>query len=255
MKLKYPAEAFALGIILFSAGMREAFAAGILVILSVTFAEFLKNLLVKSVPEWSLRLCVFLGTGALCASAFLVGFAALGISLSSGTWAVTAIIGFLCARHVLSGSVGAMYGELLFESAIIWGFWILLAIVREFMGSGSIFGNTVFQASFQSRAFLGSTFAFLTAGLALALTNGALKKSCREMNSFFVFLPAAVLIRPFTMDSFGELIGIAWAILVPVILFWSVKKTLMFSRTGKACRGLPADMLAAGFIYMILSIY
>ena len=43
MKLKYPAEAFALGIILFSAGMREAFAAGILVILSAVFAEFLKN--------------------------------------------------------------------------------------------------------------------------------------------------------------------------------------------------------------------
>ena len=50
MKLKYPAEAFALGIILFSAGMREAFAAGILVILSAVFAEFLKNLLETSVP-------------------------------------------------------------------------------------------------------------------------------------------------------------------------------------------------------------
>ena len=47
MKQKYPAEAFALGIVLFSAGMREAFAAGILVILTVVFAEFLKNLLEK----------------------------------------------------------------------------------------------------------------------------------------------------------------------------------------------------------------
>ena len=55
MKLKYPAEAFALGIILFSAGMKEAFAAGILVILTATFAEFLRNLLINAVPEWSLR--------------------------------------------------------------------------------------------------------------------------------------------------------------------------------------------------------
>ena len=45
MKLKYPAEAFALGIVLFSRNMEEAFAAGILVILAVVFAEFLKNLL------------------------------------------------------------------------------------------------------------------------------------------------------------------------------------------------------------------
>ena len=81
MKLKYPAEAFALGIILFSAGMREAFAAGILVILSAVFAEFLKNLLEASVPEWSLRLCVGIGTGAVCSSVFLIGFAALGAPL------------------------------------------------------------------------------------------------------------------------------------------------------------------------------
>ena len=45
MRLKYPAEAFALGMILFSAGMKEAFAAGILVILAVVFGEFIKNLL------------------------------------------------------------------------------------------------------------------------------------------------------------------------------------------------------------------
>ena len=50
MKLRYPAEAFALGIILFSAGMKEAFAAGILVIFTSVFAELLKNLLEKAVP-------------------------------------------------------------------------------------------------------------------------------------------------------------------------------------------------------------
>ena len=38
MKLRYPAEAFALGIILFSSGMKEAFAAGILVIFISVFA-------------------------------------------------------------------------------------------------------------------------------------------------------------------------------------------------------------------------
>lgn len=255
MKLKYPAEAFALGVILFSAGMKEAFAAGILVILSVTFAEFLRNLLAKAVPAWSLRLCVFIASGSLCASVFLIGFAALGITLSTGTWIMCAVIGLLCARHVLDGSVDTMYGDLFFESAVAWGFWILLAIVREFMSSGAVFGNTVMQTTFQSKAFLESTFSFLTAGLTLAFTNSVLKKDCKGLNSLFVFIPAAILVRPFTLDSFGKVVGIAWTILVPIILFLSVKKTLQFSRTGKAYRGLPTDMLAAGFIYMILSIY
>ena len=53
------------------------------------------------------------------------------------------LVGLLCARHALSGNTEAEYGELLWESAIAWGLWILLAIFREFMGTGSIFGNTL----------------------------------------------------------------------------------------------------------------
>ena len=58
MKIKYPAEAFALGMVLFSAGMKEAFAAGILVILAVVFEEVLRNLLESRIPRWSLMGCV-----------------------------------------------------------------------------------------------------------------------------------------------------------------------------------------------------
>ena len=70
MKLRYPAEAFALGIILFSAGMKEAFAAGILVILTAVFAEFLKDLLENAVPKWSLTLFVLIASGVFCDSEF-----------------------------------------------------------------------------------------------------------------------------------------------------------------------------------------
>ena len=75
MKLKYPAEAFALGIVLFSRNMKEAFAGGILVLLAVVFAEFLKNLLENWISVWSLRLCVLIGTGAIllvvCGASYL----------------------------------------------------------------------------------------------------------------------------------------------------------------------------------------
>ena len=103
MKLRYPAEAFALGIILFSAGMKEAFAAGILVILTAVFAEFLKDLLENAVPAWSLTLCVLIASGVFCASACQIGFAYLGLPLSVGTWLMSLIVGLLCARHALSG--------------------------------------------------------------------------------------------------------------------------------------------------------
>lgn len=256
MKLKYPAEAFALGIVLFSAGMREAFAAGILVILSVTFAEVLRSFLEKAeLPAWSYRLCVYIASGAVCASAFSLGFASLRALPDEGLWLVTFVIGLLCAYHALAGGVEADYGGLLWESAIAWGFWILLAIVREFAGSGQIFGNLIWKGGFQSAAFQETAFAFIAAGLALAFTNGVLKKKCGKVQSLFIFLPVVLLVRPFTMRTFGETAGLIWTFLVPVVMFCSVKETLKFSRPGRAYRGLPVEMLAAGCIYMILSIY
>ena len=255
MKLKYPAEAFALGIVLFSAGMREAFAAGILVILSVVFAELLKNLLEKILPAWSLRLCVYIASGAVCASVFLVGFAALGTLLDTGVWVMTFVIGLLCAHQALRGDIEADYGDLLWESAIAWGFWILLAVARELAAGGQIFGNTVLKLGFQSAAFGEVSFAFIAAGLVLAFTNGVLKKDCRGQNSFLAAVPAMLLLHPFTTRIFGETAGLVLTIVIPVALFFSVKQTLKFSRVSKAYCGLPVDMLAAGIIYMILSIY
>ena len=255
MKLKYPAEAFALGIVLFSAGMREAFAAGILVILSVVFAELLKNLLEKILPAWSLRLCVYIASGAVCASVFLVGFAALGTLLDTGVWVMTFVIGLLCAHQALRGDIEADYGDLLWESAIAWGFWILLAVAREFAAGGQIFGNTVLKLGFQSAAFGEVSFAFIAAGLVLAFTNGVLKKDCRGQNSFLAAVPTMLLLHPFTTRIFGEAAGLVLTIVIPVALFFSVKQTLKFSRVSKAYCGLPVDMLAAGIIYMILSIY
>ncbi len=126
MKLKYPAEAFALGIVLFSRNMEEAFGTGILVILAVVFAEFLKNLLEGVVPVWSLRLCVLIGTGAIAAGTFLLGFSALGIRVDTGTWIMTAVIGLLAGKAALFGELEGDYGSIFYESGILWGFWILL---------------------------------------------------------------------------------------------------------------------------------
>ena len=154
MKLKYPAEAFAFGIVLFSAGMKEAFAAGILVILATVFAEALRNLLKDWVPEWSLYLCVCIGTVAVCASVFLLGFTALGIPVdNTGMWIMTCILGLFIVKHVLTGAIDGEYGELFWETAIAWGFWILLAVAREFFGAGTIFETAFVRQNFSLRFF------------------------------------------------------------------------------------------------------
>lgn len=255
MKIKYPAEAFALALVIFSAGMKASFLAGILVILAVVFAEFLKNLLEPIVPDWSVKACVFIGTASLSAGAFTFGFSTLSIPVEIETWLLAFFIGLFAAKHVLTVDLEADYGELLWESGIVWGCWMLLGTIREFMGVGKIFGYYMGQATMQSKTFQEVFFGFLTAGLVLAFTNGILKRKTTVTNSILVVLPVVTLARPFSMSSFGEVGSIIWTMIVPVILFISVKKTLKFARTGQAFRGLPVEMLSMGFIYMILSIY
>lgn len=255
MKLKYPAEAFALAIVIFSAGMKAAFSAGALVVLTVVFAEFLKNLLEPYVPDWSMKGCVLIGAASVSAAAFTLGFSVLSISVEPETWLLAFVIGIFAAKHVLRNDLQAEYGDIFLESGIAWGFWVLLAVIREFFGTGKIFGNYIAQTTMQSKAFTEIFFGFLTAGLVLAFTNGILKKKCTDTHSLWLLLPVAVLASPFGMDSFGKTAGIIWTMAAPLVMFISVKRTLRFSRTGKAFRGLPVEMLSMGFIYMILSIY
>lgn len=256
MKLKYPAEAFALGIVLFSRNMKEAFAGGILVLLAVVFAEFLKNLLENWIPVWSLRLCVLMGTGAVTASAFLLGFTALGITVDNGTWLMTAVIGLLAGKTALFGNLEADYGNIFYESGILWGFWILLGILREFLTQGTVFGNLLLEeVPFFSQSFQGTAFGFLAAGLVLAFANGVLKKKSSGTQSLFLVIPVILFARPFEMVTFGGIIAFIWTVGVSVLLYISVQKILRFSNPGPYFRGLPLEMLSMSFIYLILSIY
>lgn len=255
MKIKYPAEAFALGMVLFSAGMKTSFAAGILVIAVTVFAEFLKNLLEPYVPDWSLKGCVLIGTASVSAGAFALGFSALSVPVETKTWILTFMIGAFAAKFVLLADLQADYGELFWESGIVWGCWVFLGAAREFFGAGSIFGNYITKTTMQSKTFLEVFFGFLTAGLVLAFSNGILKRKSADTHSLVLVALLAVFARPFEMESATGIVSVIWTILVPLIMFISVKKTLKFSRTGYAFRGLPAEMLSMGFIYMILSIY
>lgn len=92
-------------------------------------------------------------------------------------------------------------------------------------------------------------------GIALACANSVLKKKHTDTRTLWLVIPLALFMRPFDMESFEQVAGLIWTAAVPVVLFWSVQKTLKFANTGKVFRGLPAEMLSMGFIYMILSIY
>ena len=255
MKLRYPAEAFALGIILFSGDMEAAFVSGTLVLLAVVFAQVLKDFLKDALPGWSLWPCVAVAAAAVCTSAFELAFWQLGLERDSFFWFSTAVIGLLAAKHVLMNELEADYGSLCYESALVWGFWILFAIGREFFATGGICGWPLMELEYRAASLQEPMFGFLAAGMTLAFVNGILKKNQITAESFWVVLPAILVTRPFTPARFGEAGGAVFAIAACLIMFLSVRKTLVFSRPGKAYRKMPVELISMGFIYMVLSVY
>lgn len=255
MKIKYPAGAAALAMVLFSGSMTEAFAAGVLVLAVLVFAEFLKNLLKPRLVQWSLWACVLIASGAVSACAFKWAWYALAWEMPPILWVMTFAVGLLAALQVLKWDMEADYGEMFWQTAVLWFFWILLAAAREFAAFGDVAGNHLADLDFMSSRFGDPIFGFLTGGLALAFVNGVLKTTLPKGESLFIMVPAVIFAQPYVLDSLPEVAGLVITIAVPLILFWSVRHYLRFSQPGRAYRNLPVEMLSMGLIYMILSIY
>ncbi|MGI5895264.1 MAG: hypothetical protein ACOX6P_11900 [Candidatus Merdivicinus sp.] len=256
MKLKFPAEAFALGILLFSAGMQDAFVYGVLVILAAVLSEWIRTSIDGHFPRWSVCASVLIASGAVTASAFR--WADFALDAGAGGWLLMlkgALIGLLAAKSCLEAGWDADYGEICWESGLAWGFWILCAILREFLASGEIFGNKIAEISFRSSAFGGWAFGFLAAGVVLGLVNVLAKRQYTGGDSLYVMIPAVCLVQPFQFPLKVEWLGMALAAGITLVLFLSVRKVLAFSSTGSAMRRLPIEMVSMGLIFLILGTY
>lgn len=258
-KAKFPIEAAALGMILFSKNMLESLVVGILIIFSAQFADVLRKLLKNNVPEWSESISVLLLTGSVCASAFEWAYAMLGWERDVRLWLIHLVLGLLCARHVLWKGTEEERMVLL-QSAGLWGLWIVFGIVREFCSFGTVAGMTAAQFSFQSPQFQHVMFGFLTAGFVLAFTNGIFKtrqqkQSETDTDALYVMLPTVCFVQPIVFSFTGEWLGIVLSVAVTLLFFYSIQKKIAFSRPGKAYRGLPIELMSMGFLYMILNVY
>lgn len=257
-KAKFPVEAIALGIILFSKTMQEAMIVGILVIFSAIFAEEIKRILKHRVPEWSETISVLVLTGIVCASILQLAYAFLGWERSPKLWGIHLILGLLCARHVLWK--GREDDDLLRQSAAVWALWILCGVIREFLSYGRIFGKEMVQWDIQSIQFQNVMFGFLASGMTLAFANSLFKTKQYKKNGYcldamYVVIPAICYIQPMKFSFFREWIGIGLAIFLVLFFFLSIQKKLIFSRPAPAWRGLPVELLSMGFLYMILNVY
>lgn len=255
MKVKYPVEAFALTMILFSTNMKEAFVAGAIVLVAITLAMFLKNILVSKVPNWSLYASVLIGTAAVCASGFEFAFYSLGIEFSTSYWIMTFVIGLLAGNHAMKSDLEADYDGVFFQVAVAWGMLLLLTIVREILSFGSIAGYQVAELAIASKSLQKLMFGFLVAGMGIAFTNGILKITLARQEITAWICVLALCYPPMALRALPELVTAIIGAAVVGICFYSIKRRIAFSNAGKAFRRLPVELLSVGFLYMILSVF
>jgi len=254
MKVRYPMEAFALAMVIFSQNMRNALITGILIILITTFGLVLDGSVGIRLPKWSRYSSIIILLVALTYALFrIVLIAVLGYDIDNTESVFHIFLGILMAKHVIHADEDRNYNLLLLEGAGAFAALLIISIIREFMAEGSIYGFKIADFNYKSYGFSQVIMGFILAGLALAILNRIFKYRDIKTEGFYVILPVALLVQPFTIEGMETSVSMIIAIAAVALMLYSVKKHLVFSRLGKEIKSMPAELVSAGIIYLILS--
>lgn len=257
MKVRYPMEAFALAMVIFSQNMRDALITGILILLLTTLGLVIDRLFGKTLPKWSRTACVLILMISLTYSLFqVVLIGVLGYEIENTAALFHIFLGILIAKHIIHSDPDTDYNRLLLEGAGAFAGLLIISIVREFMTNGAIYGFEIADFDFKSYGFSQAIMGFVLTGIGLAILNRIYYKdteTSQDSESFYVILPIVILIQPFIIDGINPTISTIITIVIVLLLVYSIKKYLVFSRISKEIKHMPVDLLSTGFVYMILS--
>lgn len=260
MKVRYPIEAFALAMVVFSQNMRDALITGILILLITILGLVIDRLVGDKIPKWSRYSCNIILMIALTYSLFQIIFiAVLGYELVDTAYLFHIFIGILIAKHIIDTDGDTDYNRLMLEGAGAFAVLLLISIIREFMSEGSIYGFEIANFRLLSYGFSQTVMGFLLAGIGIAILNriyyGDIEADIQKTESLFVIVPIVLVIQPFTIDSVNPSASMVLTIVIVLLLLYSIRKYLVFSRLSKEIKHMPVELLSTGIIYMILSMF
>ena len=256
MKNKYPMEAFALVMIIFTQNMRVALITGILLLFLTTLGHVIDELFLSRLPFWSRNSCTIILMVSFSYSIFhIVIRGILGYTMDNTDYIFHIFLGILIANHIINKEGKQDYNRLLFEGAGAYAIMVLISIIREFMTNGSIYGYEIGEFTFTSDGFSKVAIGFILTAIGIAILNKIYGYKNIKTRSILVTLPVVLLIRPIEIRGIESSLGILLSIIIALILIYSVKKYLVFSKLSKEIKYLPADLMSTGMIYMILSMF
>jgi len=258
MKAKYPIEAFALAMVVFSQNMRNALVTGVFILFITTLGLVLDRLFGSKIPRWSRNSCNIILMIALTYSIFqIVLIAVLGYEVENTDYILHIFLGILIAKHIIDSEGNSDYNRLLLEGAGAFATLLIISIIREFMAEGAIYGFEIFDFGYKSYGFSNVIMGFFLTGIGIAILNRIFNKDKHiiKSESLLVIIPVILIIQPFTIDSISLWASMAITITIVLLLFYSIRRYLMFSRLSKEIKSLPVEMVSMGIIYMVLSMF
>ncbi|NLL01142.1 MAG: hypothetical protein GX271_10845 [Clostridiales bacterium] len=258
MKARYPIEAFALAMVVFSQNMKDALISGILILLITTLGLVLDQLFSKDLPRWSRTSCIIILIVSITHSLFqIVLIAVLGYEITDNTYIYHIFLGILIAKHIIDAEGQRDYNRLLLEGAGAYATLLIISIIREFMAEGAIHGFELLDFSYKSYGFSLVTIGFILSGMGIAILNRIFYKNrdLKRTESLLVIIPVIFLVQPFVIDSIDPTVSMVITIVITLVCFYSIRKYLVFSRLSKEIKNMPIELLSIGMIYMIFSMF
>ena len=253
-KMKYPMEAFALAAVLFSAGMKEAMIVGI----GLVFGDVLQYVLREFFKKQYANTISAVGAALTCGAMYLMSVL-VGITPGAKQVIGFAVLGLLLVKHQESKkdsdeNTVTDYNAVLTADAIAYGFYVLLAIVREYLAGATIFGFNLPETAIVSSSYGKPMLALIGAGIMAALINRVLKADSDANAGLWVGIPAILLEVPFVWNHAPEWIGTIVGVAVVGVIYVTLRKKLVFSNTEKHIEGLSVELVMLGIIYMIFGL-
>jgi phosphatidylserine synthase len=260
MKVRYPMEAFALAMVVFSQNMRDALITGILILLITTLGLVLDRLFGGKIPKWSRNSCIILLMVSLTHSLFqIIIIAVLGYQVDNTAYILHIFLGMLISKHIIHSEGDTDYNRLMLEGAGAFATLLIISIIREFMSEGTIYGFEIADFRQLSNGFSQVVMGFILAGIGIAILNRIYYRdfaaNVLKAESLFVILPVVLLVQPFTIDSVSPSVSTVITISIVFFLLYSVRRFLVFSRLSREIKQMPVELLSTGIIYMILSMF
>ena len=245
MKVRYSVEAFALAMVLFTTGLEAALIAGAVIVAGTVLGDMMAE---KMAPKGAAVVA-----GIVTAALLIGGMSFAGLmELSANVELIGAIlVAVLVAKHVSEGTEGAE-GNVIKENYVALVVMLVIALVREVLAGGAVFGYEVAEFTAMSASYGKNPMGLVFAGLGVAAVAAIVKKEAVGCSRCVAIAIAVMTVASAALAG-GNIVKAVVSGCIAVVALVSVQKKMIFSTPGKSFAGFPVEVISLGFITMMLS--